>query len=79
MCAEKQNNNNIKEITKEYSEYVISQYADDTSLILGWIPRIFGCISLYGTDLSCLNINLDKNNVILLRRDKFSQDTMCVK
>jgi hypothetical protein len=41
----------IKGITIDDTKYVISQYADDTSLILDGIPKVFGCISSNITEI----------------------------
>lgn len=87
LCAEIlgiliRNNDKVKGITIDNSEYLISQYADDTSLILDGSPESLDAslrtLDKYA-DLSGLNINLDKTKVVWIGKKKFSQETMCVK
>lgn len=87
LCAEilsilLKRNKDVKGITIDETEYLISQYADDTSLILDGSSRSLDAslrvLQLYA-DISGLKINLDKTNVIWIGSKKHSQDSICVK
>ncbi|XP_071161010.1 uncharacterized protein [Mytilus edulis] len=72
LCAEilgilVRNNNDIKGITIDDTEFILSQYADDTSLILDGSPSSLDAslrILQFYAEISGLKINLDKTNVI---------------
>ena len=55
------------------TKYRLSQYADDTSLILDGSPASLDA------EISGLKINLEKTNVIWIGSKKHSQDKICVK
>lgn len=87
LCAEilgimVRNNREIKGITIDDTEYLISQYADDTSLILDGSPESLDAslrtLSKFA-ELSGLKINLEKTKVVWIGKKRFSADTMCVK
>ena len=72
LCAEilgilVRHNDEIKGITIDDTEFLISQYADDTSLILDGSPESLGA-SLYllqkYSDMSGLKMNLEKTKVV---------------
>lgn len=87
LCAEVlgimvRNNKEIKGITIDDSEFLISQYADDTSLILDGSPQSLDAslrtLDRYA-DMSGLKVNIDKTKVVWIRKKKFSRDKMCGK
>lgn len=87
LCAEilgilVRGSDEIKGITIDDSEYILSQYADDTSLILDGSPSSLDAslrILQFYAEISGLKINLDKTNVIWIGSKKHSQDKICVK
>ena len=87
LCAEilgilLRKNENIKGITIEDSEFLISQYADDTTLILDGSPESLDaslCVLELYAEWSGLKMNLEKTKVVWIGKKKYSQDTMCVK
>ena len=85
LCAEIlaaliRNNKAIKGIKMETTSFVISQYADDTTLILdGSKKSLENCLKvlkLYG-DISGLCINMDKTKLIWIGSEKNSKVTFC--
>ena len=87
LCAEDlaikiRNNNNIKGITINDNEFKLSQYADDTSLLLDGSDTSLNAalseLSNYAR-YSGLNINFDKTHVIWIGKKKFSSDTIKTK
>ena len=90
LCAEilgilVRNSDEVKGITIDASKYILSQYADDTSLILDGSPSSLDAslrILQFYAEISGLKINLDKTNVIWtwwIGSKKHSQDKICVK
>ena len=80
LCAEVlavliRKNENIKGIKLHNFEFKISQFADDTSLILDGIEKslinALNTLKLYGR-ISGLNINMDKTQVIWIGSNKNS-------
>ncbi|CAG2213321.1 unnamed protein product [Mytilus edulis] len=75
-------NKDIKGIKIDDTEYLISQYADDTSIILDGSPECLDAslrlLHKYA-EMSGLHMNLDKTKVVWIGKKKYSQDTMCVK
>ena len=84
LCAEIlavniRNNGNIKGIKVGHTEFKFSQYADDSSVILDGTS-----ISLNETlkelsrfaDISGLNVNFDKTQVVWIGKKKYSSDTI---
>lgn len=72
----------IKGITIDDTEYRLSQYADDTSLILDGSPASLDAslrLLQFYAEISGLKINLEKTNVIWIGSKKHSQDKICVK
>jgi hypothetical protein len=72
----------IKGITIDDTEYRLSQYADDTSLILDRSPASLDAslrLLQFYAEISGLKINLEKTNVIWIGSKKHSQDKICVK
>ena len=60
----------------------MSQYADDTSLILDGSPASLDAslrLLQFYAEISGLKINLEKTNVIWIGSKKHSQDKICVK
>ena len=87
LCAEilgilVRKNEGITGITIDDTEFLISQYADDTSLILDGTPETLDA-SLrtlqHFAEMSGLNINIDKTKVVWIGKKKYSQDRICVK
>ena len=87
LCAEilgllLRKNENVKGICIDDSEFLLSQHADDTTLILDGSPESLDTslriLQLFA-DISGLKMNLDKTRVVWIGKKKFSQDTMCVK
>ena len=87
LCAEIlgiliRKNKEIKGIKIDDTEYLISQYADDTSIILDGTPESLDAslrlLQKYA-EMSGLHMNLDKTKVVWIGKKKYSQDTMCVK
>jgi hypothetical protein len=87
LCAEilgilVRHNKDIKGITIDDTEYVISQYSDDTSLIFDGSPKSLDAslrtLQKYA-ELSGLKINIDKPNVVWIGKKIYSSNTMCVK
>ena len=87
LCAEIlgiliRKNKDIKGIKIDDTEYLISQYADDTSIILDGSPECLDAtlrlLHKYA-EMSGLHMNLDKTKVVWIGKKKYSQDTMCVK
>ena len=61
---------------------MISQYADDTTLILDGSPESLDaslCVLELYAEWSGLKMNLEKTKVVWIGKKKYSQDTMCVK
>ena len=85
LCAEilaikMRNNKNIKGIKVNKIEHVISQYADDTSLILDGTERSLheALMELrWFEDISGLKVNFDKTQVIWIGSKKFSNERLC--
>ena len=72
----------IKGITIDDTEYRLSQYADDTSLILDGSPAALDAslrLLQFYAEISGLKINLEKTYVIWIGSKKHSQDKICVK
>ena len=87
LCAEilaikVRNNKNIKGITINGQEILLSQYADDTCLVLDGSPRSLQS-SLdelyYFSTTSGLKINYSKTQVIWIGSMKYSRETLCNK
>ena len=85
LCAEIlaikiKNNENIKGIKVDRIEHVISQYADDTSLILDGSEKSLN-ESLrelkWFEEISGLKVNFDKTQVIWIGSKKYSNDRLC--
>lgn len=73
-------NNNIKGIKVGGKEFVISQYADDTSLILDGTERSLKQTLLelkFYADISGLGVNVEKTNVVWFGSMKGSDHTLC--
>ena len=84
LCAEVlaikiRNNKNIKGITINNTEYKLSQYADDTSVILDGsstsLNETLNVLSSYAK-YSGLKINFDKTSVVWIGKKKYSTDTI---
>ena len=78
LCAEilgilVRNSKEIKGITIDDTEFVLSQYADDTSLILDGSPESLDAsllgLQLYA-EISGLKINIEKTSVIWIGSKK---------
>ena len=72
----------IKGIAIDDTEYRLSQYADDTSLILDGSPASLDAslrLLQFYAEIAGLKINLEKTNVIWIGSKKHSQDKICVK
>ena len=73
-------NNNIKGININNTEYKLSQFADDTTLILDGseysLNEALAELSFFGS-FSGLNINVDKTQVIWIGSKKYSDITLC--
>jgi mannosylglycoprotein endo-beta-mannosidase len=70
----------IKGITIDDTKYRLSQYADDTSLILDGSPASLDAslrLLQFYAEISGLKINLEKTNVIWIGSKKHSHDKMC--
>ena len=84
LCAEVlaikiRNNKNIKGITINNTEYKLSQYADDTSVILDGsstsLNETLNVLISYAK-YSGLKINFDKTSVVWIGKKKYSTDTI---
>ena len=84
LCAEVlaikiRNNKNIKGITINNTEYKLTQYADDTSVILDGsstsLNETLNVLSSYAK-YSGLKINFDKTSVVWIGKKKYSTDTI---
>ena len=77
-----ENNNNIKGITIKNTEFKISQFADDTTLILDGnessLDAALNTLEVYGT-LSGLRMNSSKCKMIWIGRKKHSKDKLNCK
>ena len=76
------NNKNIKGIEIYGNEFKISQFADDTTLLLDWCEQtlIASMETLqYFTNISGLKVNIDKTNIIRLGKDRNDHRKMCPK
>ena len=85
LCAEVladliRNNDNIKGIKLQNTEFKISQFADDTSLILDGTEKSLSnaleTLTFYGK-ISGLNINMDKTTLIWIGSNKNRKDKLC--
>ena len=85
LCAEIlaikiRGNNKIKGISVTRIEYKLSQFADDTSLILDGteesLDEALEELDWYAK-ISGLKINFSKTQVIWIGRKKYSTDTLC--
>ena len=85
LCAEVladliRNNENIKGIKLHNTEFKISQFADDTSLILDGTEKslinALETLTFYGK-ISGLNINMDKTTIIWIGSKKESKCKLC--
>ena len=84
LCAEVlaikiRNNKNIKGITINNTEYKLSQYADDTSVILDGsftsLNETFNVLSSYMyAKYSGLKIHFNKTSVVWTEKKKYSTD-----
>ena len=76
------NNTDIKGITIQDCEFKISQFADDTTLILDGSRKsmiaALNTLELFGT-MSGLKINTDKTKIIWIGKKKYSQDQLIAK
>ena len=75
-------NDNVKGITVNDKEFLASQYADDTTLILdGSEESLKTCLSIlkFYADTSGLHINMEKNRVIWIGSRKGSQEQLCTE
>ena len=87
LCAEilailLRKNNKVKGITIDDTEYIISQYADDTSLILdGSSESLDASLRTlqHFAEISGLKMNVDKTKVVWIGKKKHSSDQICVK
>lgn len=85
LCAEIlahliRNNGNILGVKIGNVEYLISQYADDTTLILdGSTKSLVNCLKVlkFYADASGLYINLDKTKVVWIGSKSDSQEKLC--
>jgi hypothetical protein len=72
----------LEGITIDATEYVISQYTDDTSLILDGSSKSLDAslrtLQKYA-ELVGFKINIDKTKVVWIGKKRYSSDTMCVK
>lgn len=72
-------NKNIKGITVNSTEYKISQYADDTSLLLDGssssLKEALEVLTQF-SEFSGLKVNFDKTQVIWIGKKKFSTETI---
>ena len=76
------NNKNIKGIEIYGNEFKISQFADDTTLLLDWCEQtlIASMETLQNfTHISGLKVNIDKTNIIRLGKDRNDHRKMCPK
>ena len=87
ICAEIlslkiKNDNEIKGIKIGQKEIKLSQFADDTTIILNGTEKSFSYalsdLSKYG-EISGLNMNLSKTQVIWIGSKKYSSDKLCRK
>ena len=85
LCAEilsilLRNNPNIKGIMIDKKEFIVSQYADDTSIFLDGTQKslstTMSVLKFYGK-ISGLNINMEKTKVIWFGSRKNSLITLC--
>ena len=80
MSALIRNDNDIKGIQILNTAFVISQYADDTTMILGGsktsLERCLHVFKLYA-DTSGLCINVDKTKLIWIGIEKNSEQVFC--
>ena len=75
-------NEQIKGININSTEYLISQYADDTTFLLdGSKTSLEATLSLltFFSKISGLNINIDKTKVIWIGRNKYSDVRYCTE
>ena len=87
LCAEilailVRKNNEITGITIDDTEYIISQYADDTSLILDGSSESLDAFLRtlqHFAEISGLKMNVDKTEVVWIGKKKHSSDKICVK
>ena len=87
LCAEilgilTRKNPEIKGITVDDTEFLISQYADDTSLILdGSSVSLDASLRTlqFFAEISGLHINIEKTKVIWIGKKRFSQEKICDK
>ena len=85
LCAEIlavliRNNDNIYRVKKGGVEFLISQYADDATLVLdGSEKSLENCLKVlkFYTDVSGLCINLDKTKVVWLGSKSNSTERLC--
>jgi hypothetical protein len=76
------NNKDIQGIEIQGHEFKISQFADDTTLLLDWCEKnlLASMETLqYFTNISGLKVNIDKTNIIRLGKDRNDHRKMCSK
>ena len=87
MCAEilslmTKNNKKIKGITIDDKEYKLTQFADDTTLLLDGsktsLQGSLNVLEIFG-NISGLRMNTDKTKIIWIGRKKFSKDKISTK
>ena len=88
LCAEIlahliRKNDNVKGITVNDKEFLASQYADDTTLIIldGSEESLKTCLSIlkFYADTSGLHINMEKIRVIMIGSKKGSEEQLCTE
>lgn len=75
------NNNDINGIKIDYIESLVSQYADDTSLLSDSSARCLRNTMLvlkFYANISGLNIDIDKTKAIWIGAYKDRRDTLCL-
>jgi len=75
-------NNNIKGITLHGIEHKLSQFADDTTILLDGtdqsLNETLNVIQDF-SNISGLNVNFDKTNVVWIGKNKYSSNTIKTK
>ena len=75
-------NKDIVGITIDHMEYKLTQFADDTTLILdgsvGFLLAAVNTLEIFGT-LSGLKINTDKTKLVWIGKKRYSKDKLDIK